>query len=161
MLKQEILLSPPSQPSPQYDVPPQRPSARSPPQQPCPVSRVATVKERTVEPPAEDEIPLGVRVCMEERIDDRMKPERIALESSSADTGPAAPGQDDLLNWEIQQPIAMAVHSSTAVRVWGKSPNQTSLFFASCKIVFLQMTWKPQDMVIMSNEENKHFDPGG
>ena len=38
--------------------------------------------------------------------------------------------------------------------------NQSSPFASLSKIVFLQMSWQPQDMVIVSNEENMQFDTG-
>ena len=113
MLKQELV---PLQP-PQCDVPPQRLSARSPPQQPSHVSRVVTVKERTVEPPAGDEIPVDVRVCMEER---RMKPERISLESPSTGTGPGAPGHSVSRAGRYYELLPTAARSSTGVWILDK-----------------------------------------
>ena len=92
VLNQKILLFQSPQPSPQCDVPPQRSSSRSPPQQ-CSISRVATVEKTTVEPSAEEVIPLDVRVYMEERTEGKIQPERGALKSQRAGTGPGAPGQ--------------------------------------------------------------------
>ena len=67
VLKQE--LKRPHPPSPQCDVPPRRPSARSPPQQQCYIPRVATAEETTVE---------------EERAEQRMKNFLNALEERAA-----------------------------------------------------------------------------
>ena len=75
-------------------------------QQPCPVSRVVTVKGLTVKLSVEEEIPLDVRVCLEERIEGRIKSERIALESLSAGTDPGVPGQQRLSSWEMQRTTA-------------------------------------------------------
>ena len=145
MLKQELM---PLQPPPQCDVSPRRPCARSPPQEPCPVSRVVTVKERAVRLPAGDELPSDVRVCMEERIEGRIKPERIALEPSSAGTGPGAPGQQRLASWEMQRTTADGcslverssdLGGSTSLQVVVivvKHDNQTSSFASSRKILF-------------------------
>ena len=74
-----------SRPPPQCDVPLRRPSTRSvrsPPQQPCSVSRMVTVRE-TVES-AKEKIPLDVRVCMEERAEGKIEPERRAFELAEA-----------------------------------------------------------------------------
>ena len=49
-------------------------------------------QEATVEPSAKEVIPLDVRVCIDERAKGKMEPERGALKSSSAGTGPEAPG---------------------------------------------------------------------
>ena len=84
MLKQKTLLS-------------------SPPQQPCPVSRVITVKETTVEPSVEDEIPLDVRVCMEERTEVKIESERRAFKFQRAGSGPETPGQQRLSSWKMQR----------------------------------------------------------
>ena len=39
--------------------------------------------------------------------------------------------------------------------------NLTSQFASCRKIVFLEMSWKPKDMVKLGNEKNKKFDHGG
>ena len=88
VLKQELM---PLKPLPQYDVVPQRSAARSPPQQPCYVYRVVTVTKTTVKTSVEKEILLDVRNYKEGESEGRMKPERIALESSSPGTDPEEP----------------------------------------------------------------------
>ena len=52
--------------------------------------------------------------------------------------------------------------SSLEVVIVGIEPdNQISQFASSQKIVFLQMSWQPEVTKELSNEEKKHFDPGG
>ena len=98
-----------------------------------------------------------------------MKPERIALESSSTGPGPKVPGQQRLSRWEIQRTTAdgcSLVDRSSDLRgttslqavIGVESDNQTSSFASSRKIIYLQMSWQPQ--VITSNEENKQSDTG-
>ena len=75
---------------------------------------------------AEEVIPLDVRVCMNERTKGKMKPERGALESSSAGTGPKAHGQQRLSSGDelpatSDELLSTAVRSSTGVRIWGKA----------------------------------------
>ena len=105
------------------------------------------VKETTVEQSVEEEISLDMRICMmEERIEGRMKPERIALESSSVGTDPEAPVQQRISSWEMQRTTADGcspvdgssnLGRTTSLRfVIGVKPyNQTSLFTSSRKIV--------------------------
>ena len=101
---------------------------------------------------------LNVRVLMEEMIESRMKPERIALEPSSAGTGPGAPGQQCLLSSEMQRGETTSFEGF----VLGVELNdQASPFASSCKIVFLQLSCQSQYKVIMGKEENTQFDPGG
>ena len=59
-----------------------------------------------MEQSAREKTPLDVRVCTGERIESRMKPEQIALESSSTGMGRGAPGQQRLSSWEMQHTSA-------------------------------------------------------
>ena len=82
MLKQELL---PSQSPPQYDFSPRQSSAQSLPQQSCSVSRVV-MENKMMEPEKDNmdkrrgEVSLDVRVCKKEKIERKMKPEKIVLE---------------------------------------------------------------------------------
>ena len=73
MLKQKLM--PLQPPLPQCDVPPPRPSARPSAQQSCHVFRVVGGKRTTVKQSADKVTPLGVRICTEERIESKIKPE--------------------------------------------------------------------------------------
>ena len=50
---------------------------------------------------AEKIIPLGARICIDETTEAKVKPERGVLEPSSTGTGPGAPRQQRLSNWEM------------------------------------------------------------
>ena len=53
-------------------------------------------------------------------------------------------------------------HFSLEEFVIGTQPDsQTSTSFASSKIVFLEMSYKPEGTKELANDENKQFDPGG
>ena len=95
-------------PSPQCDVPPRRQSARSPPQLQYYVSGLVAVKGTAVKSSTEEAIRRNVRVCMEERTEGKMEPEREALESPPAGTGPGALGQQRLSSWEMQRTTTTA-----------------------------------------------------
>ena len=123
--------------------------------------RVVTVKGLTVELSVEEEIPLDARVCLEERIEGRMKPERIALESSSAGTDPGAPGQQRLSSWEMQRTTAdgcslvdgsLDLGEITSLKDFliKVELNDQTPFVSKHKITSLQMSLQPEDKVIMS-----------
>ena len=91
------LRSQPLRPSPQCDVPSQRPPAQqSPPPQQCSGTKVVAAEETTVERSAK-----AVRVYMKGSNEGRMDPDRGQLESPSAGTGFETPGQQCLPNWEM------------------------------------------------------------
>ena len=134
------------------------PSTRLPPQQQCSVPRVVTAEKPTVERSAEKIIPLDVRVCIDKGTEGKMKPERGALESQQADTGPGAPGEQCLSSWEMQQTTVADClladgssdlgenTSSLQNFVIGVKPrNQTFPLASSQNLVFLQMSYKPGD----------------
>ena len=122
----------PPQPSPQCDVPPRRPSAQSPPQQQCSVPRVVTPEETTVERSAKKVTPLDVCVCMDERTEAKMEPERRQLESLSAGLVRVLEHLDSSVSQvgRCNKLLSKAFHPSTGVWTWGKTLflSKTSLF---------------------------------
>ena len=120
------------------------------------------------------EIPLDVRVCIAEKTEGKMEPVQRELESLSAGKGLKAPGQRRLSSWEMQRTIVndyLLVDGSTDLgeatssledfAIGVQSNNQTFPVASSQKILFLQMSCKPEDTKELANEENKQFDPGG
>ena len=94
------------------------------------------------------------------------------LESSSADTSLEAHEQQYISNWRMERTTvddcslvdgssnSGEITSSLEEFVNGtQTDSQTSTSFASSKIIFLQMSRKPEDKELV-NEENKQFDSG-
>ena len=119
------------------------------------------------------EISCDVRVCMEENTKGRMDPEPLELESSSAGTDFETPGQQCLLNWEMDRTtvdgcllvdgtsdLGVNIFSLEELVIGTQTDSQTSTSFAPSKTVFLHMSWKPEDNEL-AKEKNKQFDPGG
>ena len=104
---------------------------------------------------------------MEENIKGKMNPEPRELESSSAGTGFEAPGQQCLLNWEIERTtvddcllvdgtsdLGVNIFSFEELVIGTQTDSQTSTSFSPSKTVFLHMSCKPQDNEL-AKEENK------
>ena len=111
-----------------------------------------------MEQSAEKIIPLDVRVCIDKGTEGKMEPERGALKSQQADTGPGAPGEQRRSRWEIQQTTGddcLLGHGSSDLGentsslqnfANGVKPgNQTFPLASSQNLVFLQMSCKPED----------------
>ena len=114
-------------------------------------------------------ISFDVSDCMEELMEEKMEPELGEFESSSTGTGFEAPGQQCLLNWEMERTTVdgcLLVDGSSDLGETTFSLKefvigaQTDSSIASSKIIFLQMSSKTKDKEL-ANEENKQFDPGG